>query len=145
MLLGSELTFMYEAPAVVARIVPSAGAVEGSTSVQVLGSGFKAGSGLGCIFALAGQDGGGAAKVMVEGQWETSSMMTCESPRAGAEQTVSVEVINNGADVTSSDVQFVYERAPTVTGVDLSAAQIDGKGERVLRVTGKHFVQSQEL
>jgi len=116
---GSELAFEYEAPMVVSGIVPSAGAVEGSTLVQVLGSGFKAGSGLGCMFALANVGGDGSERVMTvtEGRWETSSKMVCESPRAGSEQTVSVEVSNNGADLTSSGVQFVYERAPTVTGV----------------------------
>ncbi len=142
---GSELTFMYEAPAVVTSIVPSAGAVEGSTSVQVLGSEFKAGSSLGCMFTLVGQDGGGAAKVMVAGRWETSSMMTCESPRAGAEQTVSVEVSNNGTDVTSSGVQFVYERAATVADVSLGDVGRSSCGGFVLRVTGKHFVQSLDL
>ena len=131
-----------EEPVVVTGIVPSAGAVEGSTLVQVLGSGFRAGSGLGCMFALAAGDGGGSTEMMtVEGRWETSSMMACVSPRAGVEQTVSVEVSNNGADVTSSGVQFVYERAPTVSGVELS----NGGDGRVLRVTGKHFVPSQAL
>jgi hypothetical protein len=42
-------------------------------------------------------------------------------------------------------VQFVYERAPTVTGVELAEVYSDlGKGV-LLRVTGKHFVQSREL
>jgi len=113
----------------------------------VLGSGFKAGSGLGCMFALAAYDGGGSAGVMTEGRWETSSKMVCETPRAGREQTVSVEVSNNGADVTSSGVQFVYERAPTVMRVELGTEGRDGAEaeKRVLRVAGKHFVQSQEL
>ena len=142
---GSELAFEYEAPVVVSGIVPSAGAVEGSTMVQVLGSGFKAGSGLGCMFALSGEGGGGSERVMTEGRLETSSRMVCEAPRAGSEQTVSVEVSNNGADLTSSGVQFVYERAPTVTGVELADADSDvGKGV-LLRVTGKHFVQSPSL
>jgi hypothetical protein len=58
---------------------------------------------------------------------------------------VSVEVSNNGADLTSSGVQFVYERAPTVTGVELAEDDSDfGKGI-LLRVTGKHFVQSPSL
>jgi len=113
--------------------------------VQVLGSGFKAGSGLGCMFALAKAGGDGSERVMTEGRWETSSKMVCESPRAGSEQTVSVEVSNNGADLTSSGVQFVYERAPTVTGVELAEDDSDfGKGI-LLRVTGKHFVQSPSL
>ena len=143
---GSVLAFEYEAPMVVSGIVPSAGAVEGSTLVQVLGSGFKAGSGLGCMFALAKAGGDGSERVMTEGRWETSSKMVCESPRAGSEQTVSVEVSNNGADLTSSGVQFVYERAPTVTGVELMVRQeADGVERRMLRVTGKHFVQSREL
>ena len=143
---GSELAFEYEAPVVVSGIVPSAGAVEGSTMVQVLGSGFKAGSGLGCMFALSGEGGGGSERVMTEGRLETSSRMVCEAPRAGSEQTVSVEVSNNGADLTSSGVQFVYERAPTVTGVELVVHQeADGVDRRVLRVTGKHFVESREL
>ena len=48
--LGSELTFQDEPPVVVTGVIPSAGAVDGSTMVQVLGSGFKAGPGLGCVF-----------------------------------------------------------------------------------------------
>ena len=114
--------------------------------VQVLGSGFKAGSGLGCMFALSGEGGGGSERVMTEGRLETSSRIVCEAPRAGSEQTVSVEVSNNGADLTSSGVQFVYERAPTVTGVELVVHQeADGVDRRVLRVTGKNFVESREL
>ena len=116
--------------------------------VQVMGSGFKAGAGLGCMFALAsGTEGEGEGRVMTEGRWETSSMMTCMSPRAGSEQTVSVEVSNNGgADLTASGVQFVYERAPTVDGVGLEEVQTaGGASRRVLRVTGKHFVQSAAL
>ena len=72
-------------------------------------------------------------------------MMACVSPRAGVEQTVSVEVSNNGADVTSSGVQFVYERAPTVTGVGVLERDQGLGGDLVLRVTGKHFVQSPQL
>jgi hypothetical protein len=142
---GSELTFEYEAPAVVAGIIPSAGALEGSTLVQVLGSGFQAGPGLSCLFALAASDGAGSGRVMIQGRWESSSMMVCESPRVGSEQTVSVEVSNNGADLTSSGVQFVYEPAPTVDQVGLAEMGRGSGGGLVLRVTGKHFVQSSGL
>jgi hypothetical protein len=72
-------------------------------------------------------------------------MMTCESPRAGAEQTVSVEVSNNGADVTSSGVQFVYERAPTVMKVRMVDSIITRGGRPELSVQGKYFSKLPEF
>ena len=135
---GSELRFEYEAPAVVVGVVPSAGAVEGSTMVQVMGSGFKAGAGLGCMFAVAGTDG----RVMMEGRWETSSVMTCMSPRAGSEQTVSVEVSNNGgADLTSSDVKFTFFTAPVVQQIFPSL--VPSSAYSVITVVGSSFIAEQ--
>ena len=135
--LGSELTFQYEPPVVVTGVVPSAGAVDGSTMVQVLGSGFKAGPGLGCVFALSAQDGHGSGKVVVEGRLETSSSMVCESPRAGSEQTVSVEVSNNGADVTASGVQFLYMLNPVLKAIHPQI--VSALSQHCFTVFGSHF------
>ena len=64
-------------------------------------------------------------------------MMTCVSPRAGAEQTVSVEVSNNGTDVTSSGIQFSSWFPPTLHRVFSSS--VCAYYSHVLTVFGTNF------
>uniref|UniRef100_A0A0C3SGP2 IPT/TIG domain-containing protein n=2 Tax=Guillardia theta (strain CCMP2712) TaxID=905079 RepID=A0A0C3SGP2_GUITC len=136
-------------------ISPSCGPTTGSTQVAVTGSGFLEVASLTCRFGASVGDGSPSSGGLgswreVPGKWRSSTLVGCSAPAASGEQTMQVQLSNNGVDFSSASATYTYERAPTVTSLSLlaldgSSGQVEQDHGRTVRVIGKHFVASPQL
>ncbi|EKX35015.1 hypothetical protein GUITHDRAFT_118763 [Guillardia theta CCMP2712] len=139
----------------VSGLSPCSGPAEGSTQVAVTGSGFLEVASLTCRFGASVGDGSPSSGGLgswreVPGKWRSSTLVGCSAPAASGEQTMQVQLSNNGVDFSSASATYTYERAPTVTSLSLlaldgSSGQVEQDHGRTVRVIGKHFVASPQL
>ncbi|XXQ35841.1 IPT/TIG domain-containing protein [Plasmodiophora brassicae] len=130
------LTFA-ESPVVLQRIAvpmvsvsPTAGALAGSDSIQVTGSGFV--PGMQCRFA---------GTTVVPTTWLSSTSLTCWSPSAGSPSTVEVDLVVGGNVLGTAGAVFNYASLPTLSSV----SPVSTWAGQTVTVTGTGFVDSPTL
>ena len=135
-LLAGSLVFEHLAQLRIASVRPSVGTVGRpvSVSVMVLG-GVTGAGGLQCRFGEEIVMGGGVRVV-------TSSHIVCIAPVSKEAAGVTLDVsANDGADFTSSGLEFVFEAAATVERMIPSRGKSSASGQ-VVTVVGQHFAQT---
>ncbi|CAM9157522.1 unnamed protein product, partial [Ectocarpus fasciculatus] len=147
----SKVAFAYRPRAVIESITPKVGPVNGSTIVRVVGSNFPASE-------IGRSSGGGISEgstaniscrfgsVLVPATVAStvdSGELFCVSPATGTPGSVSLEVVENGLDVTDSGWRFDYIPDANVTG----AYPLTGPegGSTKVTITGPGFLGSETV
>lgn len=148
----SKVIFAYRPRAVIESITPKVGPVNGSTIVRVVGSNFPA-SGIGGSSSGGGVSEGSTANlscrfgsVLVPATAAStvdSGELFCVSPATDSPGSVSLEVVENGLDVTDSGWRFDYIPDVNVTG----AYPLTGPegGNTKVTITGPGFLGSETV
>ncbi|CAM9657218.1 unnamed protein product, partial [Ectocarpus fasciculatus] len=131
----SKVAFAYRPRAVIESITPKVGPVNGSTIVRVVGSNFPA-TNISCRF-------GSVLVPVTVASTVDSGELFCVSPATGTPGSVSLEVVENGLDVTDSGWRFDYIPDANVTG----AYPLTGPegGSTKVTITGPGFLGSETV
>jgi len=126
--------FHYSDPAQVLSIEPATGSIDGGTTVSINGRNFNQSGAHLCRF--------GDNTPPVPANFVSSSKIVCLSP-SNEPGASTVEVSDNGADYTTSFVQFTYRLPIRVSSVYPSSGP--ETGNTVVRVVGANFADVIDL
>lgn len=125
----SSLVFQYEEEPVITALSPSSGSIHGMTTIAVLGTSFRNGTGLLCRF--------GTNATVVPAVFVSSTKVLCNSPAVSSPQKVELEISTNGVDFTASEM--VFELYNEATLVSLSPRRISFAGSIEILLLGRNF------
>ncbi|KAJ1464998.1 hypothetical protein T484DRAFT_1866907, partial [Baffinella frigidus] len=128
------VVFAYKAGATVERLVPSAGAASSDHVITVHGSNFERSSTLTCI---------GKSRMLYPAKWLSNEAIVCSLPAASFVGNMTIEVSNNGVDVSTQGVQFALLADMHVLSVQPTSV-IEWGGETVT-VIGLGFPSGETL
>lgn len=141
---SNGVSFTYRPRAVIDSVTPKVGPVNGSTIVRVAGSSFISASSIdgvtvntiSCRFGLTLVPATAASV-------GDNDEIFCVSPAAASPGSVSLEIVENGLDVTNSDWRFDYMPGVNVTG----AYPLTGPegGGTAVTITGPGFLGSETI
>eukprot|EP00961_Rhodomonas_salina_P056822 763627-Rhodomonas_salina.1 len=130
---NTAIAFEYFPDARIGHFHPSEGPMTGGTVISIVGQAFW--PDLCCVFAGRAMDKSSA-------RWLSSTLVACTSPSYDVEQSVSLEVSNNGGYDTSQDgKRFTYGMQATVLALRPSHAVVSNSDIPVT-VFGAHFADS---
>ena len=128
---SDERVFTYQAAARVERFEPSAGAASSEHVVTVYGSNFARSSTLSCF---------GKSDTLYPAKWLSSKSLVCTMPASSFVGNMTIEVSNNGVDVSNQGVQFVL--LPDMHVLSVEPASVIEWGGETVTVTGLGFPSS---
>lgn len=135
---NDSLNFAYRQRTVLTSVTPKVGPVNGSTIVRVAGSGFpgigdRSDGNISCRFG----------STAVEATPAADGEIFCVSPAAGGPGSVSLEIAENGVDVTNGGWRFEYVPDVEVSSVrPLSGPEMGGTA---VTIAGPNFVGQESV
>lgn len=127
------LGYTHVAPIRVTGLSPAQGSHAGRTTVAVNGSGFRRDSELGCMFG----------KYHVAATHRSGTQVSCVTPQAVHNRTVSVIVVAGATETAAESKDFEYVSGGYVSSVHPACGPVSGG--TLIRVEGFSFTDMQEL
>lgn len=125
---SNKLQFTYAPPLVLTSLRPDLGYVEGGSRISVYGEGFLPYASHYCMFG----------SVVVAGDYVSSNLIKCTSPKQPQPGDVQVSISSNGLHYSTSFLKFSYVHSPFVGWIHPSFGS-SGGGSKIVTVYGSNF------
>jgi hypothetical protein len=137
-LVHDTFRYSYLPEASISSVIPSLGSIDGGETIRIVGTGFASGPVLRCRF----REGSGSVFSDDSGRWESSSIITCVTPKRTEEGTVAIDLSNNDQYFTTDKIMFSFVLPARI---DFVFPQKGPSTEESWIIRGLNFIDSPKL